>query len=42
MNWIDRIDQLNVLVLGDIMVDRYITGTVDRVSPGSTGTGPCL
>jgi rfaE bifunctional protein kinase chain/domain len=25
--------KLNVLVIGDVMVDRYLTGTVDRISP---------
>lgn len=33
LDWIDRIDQISILVIGDIMVDRYIKGTVDRVSP---------
>jgi len=26
-------EKLNVLVLGDVMNDRYLTGTVDRISP---------
>lgn len=25
--------QLNVLIIGDIMIDRYLTGKVDRISP---------
>jgi rfaE bifunctional protein kinase chain/domain len=29
----ERFSHLQVLVVGDLMVDRYITGVVDRVSP---------
>lgn len=27
------ISELNVLVIGDVMIDRYLSGTVDRISP---------
>ncbi len=33
IEWIDRINQLNIIVLGDVMLDRYIKGSVERVSP---------
>lgn len=29
----DDFKNLNVLVVGDVMIDRYVTGNVDRVSP---------
>jgi rfaE bifunctional protein kinase chain/domain len=29
----DRFEELAVLVVGDVMIDRYLTGTVDRISP---------
>ncbi len=29
----DAFQQLNILVIGDVMVDAYIWGTVDRISP---------
>jgi quercetin dioxygenase-like cupin family protein len=36
---------LSVLVLGDVMVDRYISGRIDRISPeapaGHPRAGPC-
>ncbi len=30
---LDKISALNILCVGDIMLDRYIYGTVDRISP---------
>ena len=30
---------LKVLVVGDLMLDRYILGEVDRISPGGSGAG---
>ena len=30
---IDKVSQLRVLVVGDVMVDSYITGKVERISP---------
>ena len=32
-SWIDQIKNLKIVVLGDLMLDRYITGSVERVSP---------
>ena len=32
-DWIDQIENLNILVIGDIMVDEYVLGNVERVSP---------
>ena len=32
-NQLDRLSHARVLVLGDVMLDRYLYGTVDRVSP---------
>jgi D-glycero-beta-D-manno-heptose-7-phosphate kinase len=29
----DKFNDLNVLIIGDVMLDRYLTGKVDRVSP---------
>ncbi|MBR9922666.1 MAG: carbohydrate kinase [Bacteroidetes bacterium] len=29
----DRISKLHILVLGDVMIDRYLNGRVERVSP---------
>lgn len=26
-------EKVNVLVVGDVMIDRYLTGTIDRISP---------
>ena len=26
-------EKLNVLIVGDVMIDRYLTGKVDRISP---------
>lgn len=31
--YFETFKQLNVLVLGDVMIDRYLTGSVDRISP---------
>ena len=36
---IERIKSLNILVVGDVMLDRYIIGEVSRISPEGTGTG---
>lgn len=30
---LDRVKDVRVLVVGDLMLDRYITGAVDRISP---------
>lgn len=32
MNWID-FNKLGVLIVGDVMIDRYLTGSVERISP---------
>lgn len=29
----DRFNDLNVMIVGDVMIDRYLTGHVDRISP---------
>ncbi len=29
----EAFNDLNVLVVGDVMIDRYVTGSVDRISP---------
>ena len=29
----ERFNELNVLIIGDVMIDRYLTGHVDRISP---------
>ena len=29
----EAFNQLNILVIGDVMIDRYLTGRVDRISP---------
>lgn len=29
----EQFNDLNVLVVGDVMIDRYLTGNVDRISP---------
>lgn len=36
MNWeelFERFNQLNILVIGDVMLDSYLFGKVDRISP---------
>jgi rfaE bifunctional protein kinase chain/domain len=33
MEFLDKISQVRVLVVGDVMLDRYWWGTVDRISP---------
>jgi D-beta-D-heptose 7-phosphate kinase/D-beta-D-heptose 1-phosphate adenosyltransferase len=33
---LERISQLRMLVIGDLMLDRYIFGDASRISPGST------
>lgn len=35
MQKIDNIDQKNIIVIGDVMLDEYVLGTVNRVSPES-------
>ena len=30
---LDSFSKANILVVGDVMIDRYLTGKVDRVSP---------
>lgn len=32
-NIFDAFNQLNVLVVGDVMIDRYLSGKVERISP---------
>jgi len=32
-NLFDSFSKVNVLVIGDVMIDRYLNGTVDRISP---------
>ena len=32
-NFIEELGKLEVLVVGDVMIDRYITGTINRISP---------
>lgn len=32
-NIFDRFNDLNILILGDVMIDRYLTGKVSRISP---------
>ncbi|MBK6950010.1 MAG: hypothetical protein IPH16_19790 [Haliscomenobacter sp.] len=29
----EQFNQINVLIVGDVMIDRYLTGEVNRVSP---------
>ena len=29
----ERFNDLNVLIVGDVMIDRYLIGQVDRISP---------
>ena len=31
--WLDRLDTVRVLVVGDLMLDRFVLGRVDRISP---------
>ena len=33
MDFLDRISEVKVLVVGDVMLDQYWWGTVDRISP---------
>lgn len=33
VNFKEKISQLKVLILGDVMLDHYLHGTVDRISP---------
>ena len=30
---LERIKNLNILVFGDVMLDRYVNGEVSRISP---------
>ena len=32
-NIFKEFEQLNVLIIGDVMIDRYLWGSVDRISP---------
>ncbi len=34
-NYINAMQQMSVLVIGDIMLDRFVYGTIDRISPES-------
>jgi len=29
----DRFSQLNIVIIGDVMIDRYLEGKVNRISP---------
>jgi len=29
----DRFEQMNVLIVGDVMIDRYLNGNIERISP---------
>lgn len=33
LNLIQTFEELNILVIGDLMLDKYIQGAVDRISP---------
>ena len=33
MDWITQLSKLHILVIGDLIIDRYIYGSVDRISP---------
>ena len=33
MSLLQKIENLNVLIVGDVMIDRYLTGSVSRISP---------
>jgi D-beta-D-heptose 7-phosphate kinase/D-beta-D-heptose 1-phosphate adenosyltransferase len=33
LDWLDRLARVRVLVVGDVMLDRFVHGTVDRISP---------
>ncbi|MBB4286695.1 D-glycero-beta-D-manno-heptose-7-phosphate kinase [Roseospira goensis] len=33
IDWVDRLSAARVLCVGDVMLDRYVHGAVDRVSP---------
>ncbi len=32
-NFFDRFSQLNIVIIGDVMIDRYLEGKVNRISP---------
>ncbi len=32
-SFFEAINQLNILIIGDVMIDRYLSGSVDRISP---------
>ena len=32
-NLFERFNDLNILIIGDVMIDRYLTGVVSRISP---------
>ncbi len=33
LDWLDRLAKVRVLVVGDVMLDRFVYGSVDRISP---------
>src|SRR5512143_166940 len=33
LHWIDELDKARVLVIGDVMLDRFVYGSVARISP---------
>lgn len=33
MNLLDKFDKVKILVIGDVMIDRYLIGNVNRISP---------
>ena len=37
----EQIKSLNILVLGDVMLDRYVIGRVSRISPGLSSSYCC-
>ena len=39
---IDRLAQANVLVVGDVLLDRFVEGKVSRISPEAPVAGPQL
>ena len=34
-NFLNKINKLNVLVIGDVMLDKYIWGDIKRISSGA-------
>ncbi|MEO0248453.1 MAG: D-glycero-beta-D-manno-heptose-7-phosphate kinase [candidate division WOR-3 bacterium] len=33
LQWVDRVNEAHVLVVGDVMLDRFIDGEISRISP---------